>query len=144
MIIVFISAISILIVIAMVIIAIEMFFTFRDPCAASVVYDFCVPIKKKKLDEFSDTDDVIDEMANINNEEPFVYRQAFLLCFIQALLMTNFLYVAIPNFKLRNFFYIFFMCFLFNSFVYAFVQYHYYGQKKEILRYGFTKLKQQM
>jgi hypothetical protein len=141
MIIVFISAITILIVIAMVIIAIEMFFTFRDPCAASVVYDFCVPIKKNKLDGISDKDTVIDEMICINNEEPFIYRQAFLLSFIQALLMTNFLYVAIKDFKLRNFFYIFFMCFLFNSFVYAFVQYHYYGQKNQIMKYGLTKLK---
>lgn len=141
MIIVFISAISILVIIAMVIIAIETFFTFRDPCAASVVYDFCVPIKKNKLDQLSTKNDVIEEMISINDAEPFIYRQAFLLCFIQSLLMTNFLYVVIKEFKLRYFFYIFFMTFLFNSFVYAFVQYHYYRQKNDIVRYGMEKLK---
>jgi hypothetical protein len=141
MIIVFMSAISIVVIIAMIIVFIETYFTFHDPCGASVVYDFCVPIKKNTLDGLSKQKDVLDEMSSINNSEPFIYRQAFLLCFIQAILMTNFLYVVIPEFKLRYFFYIFFMCFLFNSFVYAFVQYHYYRQKNDIIRYGINKLR---
>ena len=125
----------------MIICFIETFFTFRDPCGASIVYDFCVPIKKKKIDELSNKNQIIDEMIGINNSEPFIYRQAFLLSFIQALLMTNFLYVVITEFKLRYFFYIFFMCFLFNSFVYAFIQYHSYRQKNDIIKYGMVKLK---
>jgi hypothetical protein len=141
MLIVFISAISILIIIVMVIISIEIIFTFRDPCGASLVYDYCVPIKKNKIDQLTDKNKIIDEIISVNNGEQFIYRQAFILCFVQALLMTNFLYVAIPEFKLRYFFYIFFMCFLFNSFVYAFIQFHYYGQKKNVIKYGMTKLK---
>ncbi len=138
--IVFITGILVLVMIAITIIIVESLITYKDPCHATVVYDFCVPVVTKKILESSHPEEVVQELYDVNRNSPFLYRQAFVLSLIEALLMTNFLYISFPLFQLRNFFYIFFMCFLFNSFVYAFVNFHYYGQKKQAMQVGLDKL----
>lgn len=138
--IVFITGVLVLLIIAIIIIIVEGLITYKDPCHATVVYDFCVPRKIQQLDETSDPMEILRLMTDVNNNTPFLYRQAFVLSLLEALLMTNFLYISFPMFQLRNFFYLFFMCFLFNSFVYAFVNYHYYGQKRIVLTQSIQKL----
>ena len=138
--IVFVTGILIVLVIAMTIIVVEWLITYKDPCHATVVYDFCVPIKSKEINEISDPVNMIHVLEEVNNNSPYMYRQAFVLSLIQALLMTNFIYISFPSFQLRNFFYLFFMCFLFNSFLYAFVNFHYYNQKRQVMTQGLQKL----
>lgn len=138
--IVFITGILIILVIVITILIIEGLITYRDSCHATVVYDFCVPKKMEKIDGMDDPLSIVKELEDVTNNSPYLYRQAFVLSMLEALLMTNFLYVSFPMFELRNFFYLFFMCFIFNSFVYAFVNFHYYDQKKRVMKKGLSKL----
>lgn len=137
---VFISAILLLVFVAIAIILVEGILTFRNPCDASMAYDFCVPIKKSNINRATVPEDVLKEMHDVNNNQPYIYRQALILSILVSLFMTNFFYVGIPEFKPSNFFYIFFVCFLFNSFVYAFIQFHYYKQKTDVMNYAIRKL----
>lgn len=140
MIIVFTTALLILIIISIVIICIESFYTLQNPCCASILYDKCVPLKKHTIDNLTNNKSIINELLSVLNDQPFIYRQAFLISFIESLLMTNFFYAMISEISFKHFFIIFFMLFLFNSFVYAFVQYHYYKQKYDIIEYGLNKI----
>lgn len=138
-----ISGIVILILIAITIILVEGTLTFRNPCDASMAFDFCVPLKKQAIDNAKDNPEkILEEMTQVNHNTPYTYRQAFILSLLIALIMTNFFYIAIPQFKLKNFFYIFLVCFICNAFVYAFIQFHYYLQKADVIQYGIDKLKE--
>jgi hypothetical protein len=139
--IVFVTGILVILVIVITIIVVEGLITYKDPCHATVVYDFCVPIKMKKIDEISEPVNIVNLLEDVNNNKPFMYRQAFVLSLLQALLMTNFIYISFPFFRLYDFFYLFFMCFLFNSFLYAFVNFHYYNQKNKVMTQGLQKLR---
>ena len=138
--IVFVSAILLLVFVAIAIILVEGTLTFRNPCDASMAYDFCVPLKKSSINRATMPNQVLDEMRDVNNNQPYIYRQALILSILVSLFMTNFFYVGIPDFKPSNFFYIFFVCFLFNAFVYAFIQFHYYKQKTDVMNYAIRKL----
>lgn len=138
---VIVSGIIILILISLTIVAVEATLTFRNPCDASMAFDFCVPLKKQAIDHSQDDPlEILEEMTHVNQNTPYTYRQAFILSMLISLIMTNFFYIAIPQFKLKNFFYIFFVCFICNAFVYAFIQFHYYLQKAEVIQYGIDKL----
>jgi len=138
--IVFVSAILLLVLIAITIILVEGVLTFRNPCDASIAYDFCVPIKKQSINTANTKEEILKELTNVNQNQPYMYRQAFILSLLMGIGMTNFFYVGIPEFKFESFFYIFFVCFMFNSFVYAFIQFHYYRQKTDVIQYGIGKL----
>lgn len=138
--IVFVTAILLLIFVSIAIILVEGTLTFRNPCDASMAYDFCVPLKKSSISRATDPEQVLDEMRDVNNNQPYIYRQALILSILIALFMTNFFYVGIPEFKPSHFFYIFFVCFLFNSFVYAFIQFHYYRQKSDVMSFAIQRL----
>lgn len=139
---VIVSGIIILILMAITIILVEGTMTFKNPCDASMAFDFCVPLKKEAINNAQDDpEQILKEMTQVNQNTPYTYRQAFILSMIIALIMTNFFYIAIPQFKLNNFYYIFFVCFICNAFVYAFIQFHYYLQKAEVIQYGIDKLK---
>lgn len=136
-----ISGIVILVLVAITIILVEGTLTFKNPCDASMAFDFCVPLKKQAIDNAQDNrEKILEEMTQVNQNTPYTYRQAFILSLLIALIMTNFFYIAIPQFKWKNFFYIFFVCFICNAFVYAFIQFHYYLQKAEVIQYGIDKL----
>ena len=122
------------------IIFVECIMTFQFNSCGTIVYDFCVKKMKSQIDQDTDISQVVTSLNEVNSNETYVYRQVFIMSVIVSMIATNFFYIGIPEFQFESFFYIFFVLFICNILSFSFINFHYYGQKENVMTYGLHKI----
>jgi hypothetical protein len=116
-------------------------FVFADKEHGSIYLDPYKNIMKAKIEQTNDPVHVLNHIdASIDNQ-PFIYRQTFLMAIFGSLLCTNFLFILFPQFKIDHFFPVFFALSFVMFIEFAFINFHYYKQKEDMVKMGTDRVR---
>jgi hypothetical protein len=130
----------IIILVLFIIICIAEIITASGLSCGTFVLDYCKDNYLKKIKNENNISDIMNDIEDITNNQPYIYRQSMVLGLFQSIIVTNFLYIGLPNIKIEHFFYIFFVMYVTCSLGYAFINFHYYIQKEEMIKHGLNRV----